>query len=127
MFKEDDEAMVCDLCGEDIEDKGVVALTFEGDRELLCAFCFDEQGGDKKYFKVLQWGFSKEEEAIETLEGLTEPIQVRPREGVTGQGIANLFKMAITAYVIYEVVKALALTVLRSLGFIKVLQLLGVA
>lgn len=128
MFRENGEAMVCDLCGEDIEDKGVVALTFERGSEMLCPICFDEQGGTKKYYKVLHWGFSKEEEAVEVLDDeLTESIEVTPRGQLTGQSIVNLFRWAVTAYVAYEVVKAMATTALRSLGFIKVLQLLGVA
>lgn len=130
MFHEEGEeemAMVCDVCGEDVEDKGVVAMAFEGDRELLCAFCFDEKGGTKKYYKVFHWGFTEEEEAIEALDDeLPDSIEVGPRGRLTGQTVVDLFKGIIIVYVAWEVGKALVTTALRSLGFIKVLQLLGV-
>ena len=50
--------MICDLCGEDIDEKGIMLQLPEGIKQICCVNCFINQDLSDKIDVLFYWGLS---------------------------------------------------------------------
>ena len=50
--------MICDLCGEDVDEKGIMLQLPEGIKQICCVNCFINQDLSDKIDVLFYWGIS---------------------------------------------------------------------